>query len=159
MPDQPSLHPAIEPLAFLLGHWVGSGTGDYPTIDDFRYREQVWFDHVGKPFVSYRQATRDAETGLPLHAESGYLRPVGEDRVELVLSQPSGIVEVHEGTVSAGSIRLRTVRVVTTATAKDVTEVTRAIDVEDDQLSYELGMAAVGQPLQHHLSAVLTRQG
>jgi hypothetical protein len=158
MSDQPPLHPAIRHLEFLLGHWVGSGEGEYPTIDDFGYTEQVWFEHVGKPFLSYRQGTRDASGGLPLHAESGYLRPVGTDRVELVLSQPSGIIEVHEGTVSRRSIRLESVQIVTTATAKDVTEVSRTIEVDGDRLTYQLSMAAVGLPLQHHLSAVLQRQ-
>lgn len=158
MPDQPPLHPAIRHLEFLLGHWVGKGEGEYPTIDDFSYREQVWFDHVGKPFLSYRQATRDASSDLPLHAEAGYLRPVGQEGLELVVSQPSGIVEIHEGSVSGQSIVLRSVQVLTTTTAKDVTEVTRTIAVDDGRLEYELAMAAVGHPLRHHLSAVLRRQ-
>ncbi len=158
MPDAPSLHADIAHLAFLLGHWVGGGSGHYPTIDDFEYREQVWFDHVGKPFISYRQGTKHAATGLPLHAEAGYLRPVGTDRIELVVVQPSGIVELHEGTIDGTAIRLRSTSVLTTATAKDVTEVERTIDVTDGVLAYDLSMAAVGLPLQHHLSAQLTRQ-
>ena len=158
MADEPPLHADLSELEFLLGHWVGEGAGHYPTIDDFSYREQVWFEHVGKPFISYRQATRDAVTGLPLHAETGYLRPVGSDRLELVLSQPSGIVELHEGTITERSVRLRSTSVLTTATAKDVTEVTRSIDVSDGSLTYDLSMAAVGQPLLHHLHATLHRQ-
>ena len=158
MADQPELHGELAHLAFLLGHWVGEGAGEYPTIDDFEYREQVWFEHVGKPFLTYRQATRDAATGLPLHAESGYLRPVGRDRIELVLSQPSGIVELHEGTVAGQQLRLHSTLVVTTATAKEVTEVRRSLDVVDDELTYNLSMAAVGQPLTHHLRATLRRQ-
>lgn len=153
----PKIHPDIDQLAFLLGHWVGGGTGHYPTIADFEYREQVWFDHVGKPFISYRQATKDATTGLPLHAESGYLRPTGVGRVELVLSQPSGIVELHEGTIDGSTLHLTTTSVMTTATAKEVSAVERSIVVVEDELTYDLSMAAVGLPLQHHLSARLTR--
>lgn len=157
MPDAPQLHADVTHLAFLLGHWAGDGSGHYPTIDDFEYREQVWFEHVGKPFISYRQATKHATTGLPLHAEAGYLRPVETDHIELVVVQPSGIVELHEGIVDGTTIRLHSTSVLTTATAKDVTEVVRTIDVLDDQLTYDLSMAAVGLPLQHHLRAVLSR--
>ncbi len=157
MTTSPALHPDVHHLAFLLGHWVGGGAGHYPTIADFEYREQVWFEHVGKPFISYRQATKDANTGLPLHAESGYLRPVGPDRVELVLAQPSGIVELHEGTMDGTTLRFASTSVVTTATAKDVSAVERTIAVADDELTYDLSMAAVGLPLQHHLSARLQR--
>lgn len=157
MPDTSPLHADVAHLAFLLGHWVGGGSGHYPTIDDFEYREQVWFEHVGKPFISYRQGTKHAVTGLPLHAEAGYLRPVGAERLELVVVQPSGIVELHEGTVDGTTIRLRSTAVLTTATAKDVTAVERTIDVVDDRLTYNLSMAAVGLPLQHHLAAALQR--
>ena len=152
----PPIHEAVAHLSFLLGHWVGNGSGHYPTIDDFSYGEQVWFEHVGKPFLSYRQGTKDASTGLPLHAEAGYIRPVGMTAVELVLVQPSGIVELHEGDVDGTSLRLRSTSVLTTATAKDVTAVERSIDVADGRLSYDLSMAAVGLELQHHLSATLT---
>ncbi len=83
-------------------------------------------------------------------------------RVELVLAHPFGITEVEDGTVvdDAGGlvIELATTIVGRTATAKEVTAVERSIRVEGDRLSYEVRMAAVGQPLQHHLAAVLERQ-
>ncbi|MFT7475400.1 MAG: hypothetical protein ACI81L_002339 [Verrucomicrobiales bacterium] len=153
----PPLHTDIEHLAWIVGSWAGAGAGRYPTIDPFDYVEQVEFGHVGKPFLSYVQRTKHAETGLPLHAEAGYIRPVGTNRAELVVSQPSGISEVHEGVIDGQTISFRSVSVVTTASAKAVTEVHRALKVDGDTLSYTVEMAAVGLDVQHHLSATLQR--
>jgi hypothetical protein len=49
--------------------------------------------------------------------------------------------------------------VLTTATAKDVQEVRRAISWTEDVLRYVVDMAAVGQPLGFHLEAELRRVG
>jgi THAP4-like, heme-binding beta-barrel domain len=160
--DQP-LHPDVAVLAPLLGTWAGTGEGSYPTIDPFRYREEVTFGHAGKPFLAYRQATVRLDTGLPAHAEAGYLRATGGNRLELVLAHPTGIAELAEGEVVATDVglalRLASVAVTRTATAKEVTRVDRTITVEGDVLRYELSMAAVGQPHQHHLAAELERTG
>lgn len=151
------LHPDCEQLAFLLGTWRGGGEGDYPTIDAFAYNEEVVFGHVGKPFLSYSQKTRHAESGLPLHAEAGYLRAVGGAAIELVLAQPSGIMEIHTGTVDGTALSLTLHQVSTTPAALSVTDVTRAIRLDGEALVYDIAMAAVGEPLTHHLTGRLER--
>ena len=155
------LHPGIAILAPLIGTWAGRGTGDYPTIDDFGYLEEVTFAHVGKPFLSYSQRTR-ANDGAPMHAETGYLRVPAAGRVELVLAQPSGVTEIDEGTLAdAGGalvLELASTSVGLTSTAKGVLSVARSIRVEGDDLSYTGLMGAMGLPLQHHLTASLHRQ-
>lgn len=161
MPPPPELHPDVAHLACLLGTWRGKGAGVYPTIESFDYYEEITIGHVGKPFLAYSQKTRHAVSNLPLHAETGYLRPVGNDHVELVIAQPTGIIEVHEGVFNpsdqGGSFAFASTQVVLTPTARPVESVTRSIEVVGDLMTYELDMAAVGQHLQHHLSARLER--
>jgi hypothetical protein len=150
----PELHPDVAHLAFLLGTWKGEGRGEYPTIDDFTYVEESTYTHIGKPFLAYSQKTRGAD-GLPLHAEVGYLRPVGTTGIELVLAHPSGITEIQAGTLEGGRIRLRTTSIGLAPTAKDVRSLTRSIDVAEGHMHYIIEMAAVGQDLQFHLEATL----
>jgi hypothetical protein len=96
---------------------------------------------------------------MPLHTEAGYFRPVGGNGVELIVVMPTGVAEIHSGAVTDGSIRLRTVSVALTPTAKDVSSVERVIEVADGELRYDLLMGAVGREHQLHLQATLQRVG
>ena len=163
MADTPELHRLCEPLAPLLGTWRGAGDGGYPTIDDFSYNEELVFTHVGKPFLAMMQRTHDSVTSQPLHAETGYLRALEDGAVELVLAQPSGVVEVDVGSVEVVGDRLvidlRSVQVALTPTAKPVTAVRRRLAVSGPTLTSELWMAASGETaLTHHLTAHLTKE-
>ena len=129
----------------------------------FGYLEEITFGHVGKPFLTYGQKTKsDDETGRPLHAEVGYVRAPAPGRVEWVLAHPTGIAEIQEGTLTIDGtaivMELTTTTVGLTASAKDVTSLGRSIRIDGDELTYELRLGAVGQPLQHHLGATLRRK-
>lgn len=156
------LHQLCRPLEPLLGTWRGPGSGGYPTIDGFSYTEELVFGHVGKPFVAMTQRSRDRSTGEPLHAEAGYLRALPDGAVELVLAQPSGIVEVHTGTAAPAPdglvVELDSARVAATPTAKPVTAVRRRLTVTGPTMVSELWMAAMGEAdLVHHLRSELSR--
>jgi THAP4-like, heme-binding beta-barrel domain len=156
------LHPGVAVLAPLLGTWAGQGAGEYPTIESFGYYEEIAFGHTGKPFLTYGQRTKASDDGRPLHAETGYLRVPSPGRIELVLAHPTGITEIQEGSLLVSGttveMKLDATTIGRTASAKDVTALSRSIRVDADELSYTLLMGAVGQPLQHHLAATLKRR-
>ncbi|NND84241.1 MAG: FABP family protein [Acidimicrobiia bacterium] len=148
---------SLDRLSFLLGTWRGEGRGEYPTIEDFTYTEEVVFGSIpGKPFVTYLQRTKGAD-GAPLHTESGYVRSPAEGVVELVVAQPTGITEVLSGTLDGQHLDLTSTEVGVAPTAVEVNETARRIWVEGDTLRYALDMEAVGQPMAIHLEATLHR--
>ncbi|WP_370323681.1 FABP family protein [Euzebya sp.] len=151
-------HPDIGPLTFLIGTWRGRGRGVYPTIDSFAYTEEVVIEPLPKPVLRYGQRTAHADTGEPLHAEAGFFR-LPDGVPELVIAQPTGIVECHAGVLEGQRLVLQSTVVGLTPSAAGhrVTDVERTIEVVDDVLRYSLAMAAVGQDLQVHLVAELTR--
>jgi hypothetical protein len=155
----PPVHPQVEPIAFLLGTWTGEGRGEYPTITDFGYGEEVRFWHVGKPFLAYAQRTWALDDGRPLHAEMGYWRPQPDGSIEVLLSHPTGVNELATGALHGTRIELSAQPLTRSPTAKEVTRVERTFDVDPaaGELRYTLRMAAVGVQLTHHLSAVLRR--
>ena len=75
------------------------------------------------------------------------------------MAQGAGIVEIAEGVVDGDEIVLESTTVRGTTTAKEVTATERRYRVSGDTLTYELAMAAVGQPLLPHLRAELHRSG
>jgi hypothetical protein len=151
------LNPALAPVAFLLGTWRGEGEGQYPSIRPFRYREEIRFSHNGKPFLIYTQRTESIETGQPMHGEAGYLRLVGDGRVEFVIAQPIGYAEISLGRVDGQRIEVECASVGRTPTAKPVTSIGRSFWTEGETLRYELRMGMEGAPLTPHLKASFRR--
>ncbi|MGH3392024.1 MAG: FABP family protein [Actinomadura sp.] len=158
---EPELHPDLEPVKFLLGEWEGAGVGGYPTIESFRFGQEISFSHNGKPFLIYRSRTwrldDTGHLGAPLGTETGYWRPQPGGRVEVIIAHPTGIAEIYLGDVTGTQVELSTDVVVRTETAKEVTAGHRLYGLIGEDLGYAYDMAAVGQPLQSHLSAQLKR--
>jgi hypothetical protein len=159
---EPSPHPDLSPLAFLVGTWDGAGRGEYPSIDPFDYDEEIVIDHVGDPFLLYRQSSWLTSDRSPLHFERGFIRPGGgTDEVELCLAHPLGLTEIAHGTLDGASMELSTEAdglVGRTRSGSAVTGLTRRYRVENDILTYELFMATDGTPMSLHLRGTLRRR-
>lgn len=151
------MHPLMQPWRFLLGTWEGTGRGLWPSTSPLRYRERLAFTEDGRPFICYQQAT-SAEDGRPLHTESGYLRLLPGGSAELVVTQPTGIVEIHHGTRQGSHVQFRSELVAHTPTALNVTGVARSVQVDGDQYRYKVWIAMNGEPLAPHLEGLLERQ-
>jgi hypothetical protein len=167
-PPAPALHERLEPLSFLVGTWRGLGVVGYPTIQEERYEQELVFAHDGRPFLEYSSRTwildEDGNRVRQSAREVGWWRPgAGPRDVEVMLAHPTGIVEVYVGEVAFSKVELTSEVVARTETAKEVTGFHRlygllpAEDGGERDLGYAVDMAAVGQPLQPHLSARLSR--
>jgi hypothetical protein len=159
--DEYDLHPSLQRLAFLLGRWEGAGVVGYPTIESANFGQEISFSHIGKPFLSYISRTwlleADGTIGRPLAMETGFWRPQEDDMLEVLLAHPTGITEIYLGQQTGTKIDLATDAVVRTSTAKDVTAGRRLYGLIGADLGWAYDMAAVGQPLQSHVSAQLKR--
>jgi hypothetical protein len=161
LPEAGEPHADLAPLRFLLGRWEGAGVGGYPTIESFQFGQEISFGHNGKPYLSYLSRTwlldADGVPGRPLAMETGFWRPRPEGRLEVVLAHPTGIVEIYLGEVAGTKIEMATDLVAVTESAKEVRAGRRLYGLVGADLAYAFDMAAVGQPLQPHLSAQLKR--
>ena len=159
----PEEHPAIAPLSFLLGRWEGAGVGGYPTIESFQFGQEITFSHNGKPFLYYVSRSwlldSSGRPARPLAMETGFWRPQPDGKVEVLLAHPTGITEVYLGEVTGTKIEMATDIVARTSSAKEVTAGHRLYALVGEDLAYAFDLAAVGQPLQPHLSAQLKRAG
>jgi hypothetical protein len=155
-------HADLSKLAFLLGTWEGGGRGEYPTIEPFDYDEEIEIEHVGDPFLPYRQSSWLSSDHEPLHFEQGFLRPGPEpDEVELCLAHPIGLTEIAHGTLEGTSIEISTDRdgvVGRTRSGSAVKHLSRRYEVERDILTYELFMETDGTPMSLHLRGTLRRR-
>lgn len=166
-----SLPEELLPISWLIGQWVGVGTGQYPTIEDFRFGQEVAFSTDGRPFLTYfsRSWMLDDEGNRvrPLATETGFWRPRPDNHIEVQLAHPTGYAEIWYGTVEVTGLEnaritgaradLKTDIVARTESAKEYTEGHRLYGLVDGKLLWTFDMQAVGQPLTNHLAASLTR--
>lgn len=160
------LHPKLMPVAWLVGEWAGAGVIGYPSMEsDLRFGQEVSFSHDGRPFLTYTSLTwllDDAGDKVrPLASETGYWRVGAAESaptdVEVLLTHPTGFVEIFVGSVGSARVELATDLVARTATAKEYTAAKRMYGLVEGDLMWVMEMSAVGYEMAPHASARLKR--
>ena len=150
-----------ELLSSLIGHWSGTGSGSYPTLEPFEFREETTFtsrpDH---PAIHYEQRTWRLDGGneAPSHWETGLIRFHSDGTVRWLDAQ-GGRVEVAAG--SFGRSRSGwSIEIEATDFAGDdrVTASKRQFELSSRRLGYTMEMSTSRVPeMTLHLSATLDR--
>ena len=157
----PTIHPDIAPPAWLVGRWEGAGVLGYPTIESANCGQELIVSHDERAHLRWESRTwildEKGEKVRPAGTELGFWRPGGEGHAELLLTHPTGYVEMYYGTVEPGRIELHTDGVIRSPQAKEYTAATRMYGLVNSNLMWVMDMAAVGQPMTSHLSAELKR--
>ena len=145
----------------LLGEWHGEGQAA-GTGGDHRFGQWIRFSHDGRGFLAYESRTwRLPDDGTIVGAdarESGFWRPRGQDDVELLLTNPDGLVELYVGTArTTTSWELSTDVLARTPDAPDVSRAVRLYGIVDGALMYAIDRAGPDEQLRPLLSARLER--
>ena len=157
MTDQNILHA-------LLGHWSGTGRGEFPTIQPFEYLETLRFATDGRPLVHYEQKTERRRAGesdyLPSHWESGFIRLSPDGQIELTCAQNGGRLERLTGYIEETKTGL-TLHLKSADFLNDprMLETSRTITIEGDRLHYTQKMHTNAvEALTFHIEANLERK-
>lgn len=105
------IHEVLKPLVWLKGTWIteNTGFGKFPTIKPFTYCEEIIFESIGQPMLTYTARSWHSETKNPLHYEVGFLRIIPDtNKVCLMLSHNFGVTTIEEGVVDDTVIKLKT---------------------------------------------------
>jgi hypothetical protein len=163
-----NLPDVVLPLAFLIGTWRGEGQGAARggAAPDFPYLEELTIrNDDGLPWLTYAtRAIHPIERHIVLHVEHGWIRPQparddGTITVEMVLAQPTGVVEVLVGELVQGPsgphVELVSDVIARTPTAAEVSADKRLYAVRGGKLMYAIDLATGAAGLVPHLAAAL----
>jgi hypothetical protein len=149
-------------LRKLAGVWVGTGVGEFPTLDSFTYRERFEIAERRARVLNYLQETwRNVDSEeVGSHIETGFITLADDGTVEVLNAQGSDRVEVLSGHAEvSGSVVSIDLESVALANDERMISSWRKLQIDGDELSYTMGMATNSVPKgATHLTARLTRQ-
>ncbi len=153
---------ALATVRQLVGVWEGTGSGEFPTIDSFTYRERLEFVELSGGHLHYLQQTWREVDGeeVASHTETGFVVVVGDEALEILNAQGNDRTEVLRGFVSdQDGVTVVDLQSVALAHDARMVESWREIRLVDDELRYSMAMATTTVPdVELHLTAQLTRQ-
>jgi THAP4-like, heme-binding beta-barrel domain len=157
----PEVSEALLSVLPLLGEWHGEGQAA-GAGGDHRFGQWIRFAHDGRGFLAYDSRTwRLTDEGTivgPDVRESGFLRPRGQDDVELLVVSPAGLLEIYVGTArTTTSWELSTDVVARTPDAPDVARAVRLYGIVEGALMYAIDRADSDSDLRPVMSARLER--
>jgi hypothetical protein len=156
---------AFDQLTRLAGRWVGSGHGQYPTIEPFEFDEETSFSAEPEyPLLRYEQRAWLRPEREASHWELGVWRVTEDGAVELSTAQDSGRVEVLRGSIAdEGEDGLR-LELKSTYVGNDprIVRTERVFTLRAGVLHYVKHMSTTTTPSPErllHLEATLQREG
>jgi hypothetical protein len=157
----PEVSEALLSVLPLLGEWHGEGQAA-GAGGDHRFGQWIRFSHDGRGFLAYEsrawRLTDDGKVVGPDVRESGFWRPRGQDDVELLVTNPEGLVELYVGTArTTTSWELSTDVLARTPDAPDVIRAVRLYGIVEGALMYAIDRAGTDEQLRPLMSARLER--
>ncbi|CAO1424653.1 unnamed protein product [Diamesa serratosioi] len=155
------MHPAVEPISFLIGTWKSiSAKGIFPTINDFSYSEELVYESIGQPVLNYKSVSRLGDR--PAHLESGFLRIVpGTNRISTLGAHNFGITVIAEGTFEEKTLSLQSTEISRMSSAKEpkVVKIMTTIKlIGEGKLEILTDMATDNTGLTNHLHVIYKKQ-
>ena len=158
--EGPPMQRSISEFSSLLGVWVGNGSGVFPTIKSFEFRDEIRFSRRGsEELIHYEQITF-LKDDTPSHWESGFLKFNSNGFLEISNAQDSGRVEILEENSFRKTDRGFRIELKSKALQNDprLRETIRIFELVDNTLSYSIAMATqVVTESTPHIRAELRR--
>ncbi len=166
------LRETLEPLLWLKGSWTGKGFGQFPTIEDFVYEDEMEFevDPVGyrdEPLILFEEKAWvfEGDKRIFKHWETGYFKPTNDGRVHFYVCHNTGRVEVSYGTFSELNRDKRSFKLVLESDyvrneegLKKTLSSTRAFTFKDNMLEAAQAMSTEDLPANaSHLKSLMHR--
>lgn len=149
----------ITPLIWLMGRWKAvNAEGSYPTIESFKYSDEISFKYIGQPMLIYSSYSTNPKNGKPMHLESGFLKiQPGTNNIAFIVAHNFGVTSIEEGSITESSMKCVSTEISRISFAKEpaVVKITREFILkENGDLEVFVNMETSKSQLTQHLHAV-----